>query len=256
MTERPRLENKIALVTGAGNGIGKGCALMFARHGAQVIASDIDPAAAKGTVDKAAEQGWNIDIAAPHDLTKENDVAALLKSVGGKHGRIDILVNAAAMAVFKWLEEMSYAEWRKTLAGELDSVFFVCRAAWPLLKKGGASSVINFASASAYGALNGSPAIAHTVGKGGVLAMTRQLAMEGAPHGIRANSISPGLIHTAATAPAIENPAYKESVLAKAMIKRIGEPEDIAWCAAYLASDEASFVTGADFSVDGGATAW
>lgn len=256
MSERPRLENKIALVTGAGNGIGKGCALMFARHGAHVIACDIDPAAAENTANEAGKHGRNLDVAAPHDLTKEDNVAALMKSVGDKYGRIDILVNAAATAVFKWLEEMSYDEWRKTLAGELDSVFLVCRAAWPLLKEGGASSVINFASASAYGALNGSPAIAHTVGKGGVLAMTRQLAMEGAPHGIRANTISPGLIHTAATAAAVEIPAYRESVLAKAMIKRIGEPEDIAWCATYLASDEASFVTGADFSIDGGATAW
>ena len=256
MSERPRLENKIALVTGAGNGIGKGCALMFARHGAQVIACDIDTSAARSTANEADGRGWTIDVAAPHDLTREDDVAALMDEIAERHGRIDILVNSAATAVFKWLEDMSYEEWRKTLAGELDTVFLVCRAAWPLLKTGGASSIINFASASAYGALNGSPAIAHTVGKGGVLAMTRQLAMEGAPHGIRANTISPGLIHTAATATAVEIPAYKESVLAKAMIKRIGKPEDIAWCATYLASDEASFVTGADFSIDGGATAW
>ena len=86
--------------------------------------------------------------------------------------------------------------------------------------------------------------------------MTRQLAMEGAPHGIRANTISPGMIVTGATAPVLERPGFRDHVLEKAMIKRLGQPEDIAWCALYLACDESSFVTGADFSVDGGATAW
>jgi len=88
-----------------------------------------------------------------------------------------------------------------------------------------------------------------------VLAMTRQLAMEGAPHGIRANTISPGLIVTGATRPVLEVPGFKENVMNKLMLKRLGQPEDIAWCAIYLASDESSWVTGADFSIDGGATA-
>jgi NAD(P)-dependent dehydrogenase (short-subunit alcohol dehydrogenase family) len=110
---------------------------------------------------------------------------------------------------------------------------------------------------NAYAALEGSPALAHCAGKGGVLAMTRQLAMEGAPHGIRVNTISPGMIVTGATKPRLDDePGFKETVLAKAMIKRLGQPEDIAWCAAYLASNESGWVTGADFPVDGGATAW
>ena len=113
------------------------------------------------------------------------------------------------------------------------------------------------ASANARHALEGSPALAHCAGKGGVLAMTRQLAMEGAPHAIRANTISPGFIRTAATERHLAtDPALAQQVLAKNMLKRLGEPQDIAHCALWLASDEARYVTGADIAVDAGATAW
>ncbi len=148
------------------------------------------------------------------------------------------------------------AHWRRTLTGELDTVFLMCQAAWPHLKASGAAAIVNFASANAYVALKNSPALAHCAGKGGVLAMTRQLAMEGGPHGIRANTISPGMIVTGATAPVLERPELLAAVKDKLMVDRLGRPEDIAMCALYLASDEAGYVTGADFRVDGGALAW
>lgn len=248
-----RLAGRIALVTGAGNGIGQGCALAFAAEGATVIGCDIDPDAA------AATQALHpaVALAAPVDLTDEDAVAALTADIAERHGRLDILVNAAAVATFKWIEEMTLADWRRTIAGELDLVFLLTRAAWPLLRRSGSAAIVNFASANAYHALAGSPALAHCAGKGGILAMTRQLAMEGAPHGIRANTISPGFIRTAATAAHLAaDPAFEAQVLAKNMLKRLGEPQDIAWCATWLASEEARYVTGADISVDGGATAW
>jgi NAD(P)-dependent dehydrogenase (short-subunit alcohol dehydrogenase family) len=152
---------------------------------------------------------------------------------------------------------MTFADWKTTISGELDIVFLPLRAAWPWLRASGRASVINFASANARHALDGSPALAHCAGKGGVLAMTRQIAMEGAPHGIRANTISPGFIRTAATARHLSaDPAFEAQVLAKNMLKILGEPADIAFAATWLASNEARYVTGADIAVDGGATAW
>ena len=251
-----RLAGKVAIVTGAGNGIGQGCALMFARQGARVIGADIDAALLRETVSIAAKTGQTMDGVAPCDLTKEDQVHNLIHHAVKTHGGIDILVNAAATAMFKPIEAMTLADWKLTLAAELDTVFLVCKAAWPHLITRGGGSIINFASANAHMALQGSPALAHCAGKGGVLAMTRQLAMEGGPHNIRANTISPGLIVTGATRPVLTQPGFEDHVLTKKMNKRLGQPEDIAWCATYLASDEASWVTAADFSVDGGATAW
>ena len=234
-----RLKGRIAVVTGAASGIGKGCAELFLREGARVIG-----------IDRAGA-----DVAC--DLTDEAATTAAFAAIVAEHGRIDVLVNAAAFAVFAWIEAMTLEQWRTTLAGELDIVFVPTRAAWGALKASGSGSVINFASANARHALEGSAAIAHCAGKGGVLAMTRQLAMEGAPHGIRANTISPGFVLTEATGRHLDAvPALKEQVLARNMLKRLGEPEDIAWCAVWLASGEARYVTGADFAVDAGATAW
>ena len=253
-----RLAGKVALVTGAGNGIGRGCALMCARHGAQVMGSDLDAQAAEATVALAAEAGLALWSVHPIDITAPADVERMVQRIVERFGQLDILINAGAWGAFEWIESMDYERhWRRTLAAELDSVFLVCKAAWPHLKASGAASIVNFASANAYVALQGSPALAHCAGKGGVLSMTRQLALEGAPHNIRANTISPALVVTAATRPVVEgNPQIREAALAKMMIGRFGQPEDIAWAAVYLVSEEASWVTGADFSIDGGATAW
>jgi len=234
-----RLAGKVAVVTGAGNGIGAGCAEHFRAQGATVIGVDI--------------AGADRDC----DLTDESAVADLFAAIGAEHGRVDILLNAAAFATFAWIEEMTYAQWKRTLLGELDIVFLPTRAAWSLLKASGRASIVNFASANAAHALEGSAALAHCAGKGGVLAMTRQLAMEGAPHGIRANTIAPGFILTAATRAHMESePALREKVLAKNMVKILGEPQDIAHAATWLASNEARYVTGANIAVDAGATAW
>ena len=255
--QQQRLEGKVAVVTGVGNGMGKGIALMFARQGAKVLGCDIDEKAAAATIAQVKAEGLVLDALAPLDMTVEANAERLMKEAAERHGGIDILVNAAAFCVFEWVDKMTLAQWRTSLTGELDIVFLACKAAWPHLVARGGGAILNFASANAYGALEGSAAVAHCAGKGGVLAMTRQLAMEGGPHGIRANSVSPGFVETAATRRHLDAvPGLIDMVLSKNMVKRVGQPEDIAWLATYLCSDESSWVTASDYGIDGGARGW
>ena len=249
-----RLRGKKAVVTGAGRGIGTGVAMRLAAQGAAVIASDINAEALSVGAAEAARAGLGLGVVAA-DLTSEAGAGALARAAGERLEHVHILVNAAAIVAFAPIEAMAFSDWRRTLAGELDTVFLVTRALWPLMK-GGGGSIVNFSSANAHVALDGLPAIAHCAGKGGVLAMTRQMAMEGGPLNIRANSIAPGFTVTEETERHLGDAAMMASVQAKLMIKRLGPPEDIGWLAVYLGSDESRFVTGADFSVDGGATAW
>jgi NAD(P)-dependent dehydrogenase (short-subunit alcohol dehydrogenase family) len=251
-----RLNGKVALVTGCGSGIGQECALRFAREGASVIGVDIDVMSADTTTSIAASEGLTLTSVSPVDLTTEAGAGRVREAVA-PFGRLDILVNAAATAVFAWIEDLSLNDWRRTLAAEIDSVFLTTQAVWPMLRASGASSVINFASANAHVALSGSAALAHCAGKGGVLAMTRQVAMEGGPHGIRANTISPALILTTATRAHLDAvPELRAQIMEKMMIKRLGETADVANLAVFLGSDDSSWITAADMRLDGGATAW
>lgn len=253
-----RLEGKIALVTGIGAGIGKGCALRFAAEGAHVVGCDINAGSALATVAEAKDQGLDIESVHPCDLTRSAEVARVVTAAAVLAGRIDVLVNAAAIAPHTapvW--EMDYEDqWRPTIAGEVDLVFLACRAAWPYLQASGSASIINFASVNAFRASRNMAMVAHCAGKGAVLSMTRQLAAEGGVDHIRANTIAPGLIQTAATASAgATSGTLADSIIKRTLLGRLGVPDDVAWCAVYLASDESRWVTGANFSVDGGVTA-
>ena len=251
-----RLKDKVALVTGVGAGIGKGCALLFARQGARVFGCDINLTAAQATADKAVAAGYPLAGISKRDLSRPQDVHDWVSQAKGEGGGIDILVNAAAQAVMRWIEDITFEEFRRTLTMEIEIVFLACQAVWPAMKERGGGAIVNFSSANSHMALKGSPALAHCAGKGGVLAMTHQLAMEGAPYGIRANSIAPGLVVTASTEPFLAMPEMAEAVRQRHMIPRLGQPEDIAWAALYLASDEASWVTATEIRVDGGVTHW
>lgn len=253
-----RLKGKVAVVTGAGGlGIGQGCALVMAREGADVVVCDCDESALRETVDKIETEGLSC-AGYRADLTDPGANEALMAFAVEQFGGLDILVNAAAFVEFAPVDQMDYErQWRRTLQGELDLVFLGCRAAWPHMVTRGGGSIVNLASANAYVSLPGAGAVAHCATKGGVLAMTRQLASEGAPHHIRANTISPALIVTKHTKGRIDNePGFEEMVIKSIMLDRLGTPEDIGYCATYLASDESSWVTGADIRVDGGATAF
>lgn len=242
-----RLMRRTAVVTGAGRGIGRQIAVMYAELGARVLACDIDPEA----LERLASENPAITVHTA-DLTTENGAESLAAAACPA---VDILVNAAAIVRFAPIAEMTFSDWHLTTAGEIDSVFLVVRAMWPKLKASGQASIINFSSANAHQALRGLPAIAHTAGKGAVLAMTRQMAMEGGPLGIRANTIAPGFVVTEETAQHLET-GLMAQVRSKLMVNRLGSTTDIGWLAVYLGSQESGYVTGADFRVDGGATAW
>ena len=170
-----------------------------------------------------------------------------------QHGGFDILYNNAAAPKFASIADMSDEDWHFTVRNELDLIFYVCSAAWPHLIARGGGVIINTGSISGMSALPPTPGnFAHAATKGGVIAMTRELALEGGPHGIRANSISPGMVESPATAFQLENPRFRSDWLAAIMLDRTGRPEDVAKLALFLASDESDWITGTNVVVDGG----
>jgi NAD(P)-dependent dehydrogenase (short-subunit alcohol dehydrogenase family) len=190
----------------------------------------------------------------PCDLTNPGQVKELIDLAVTSYGGFDILYNNAGTAWIAPMEEMTDKIWYDTIHSELDTVYHVSKAAWPHLIARGGGVIINVGSVSGKIGNEAVPGLAHAASKGGVMAMTRQLAAEGGKYGIRANTISPGLIRTQQTEWAI-NSSTIEALTRQMMIKRVGTTDDIANCAVYLASDEASWVTAADIAVDGGASA-
>lgn len=251
-----RLNGKVTIITGTGSGMGRAAAILFAREGAKVVGCDINEQRAAETLEQVRASGGEMISLQPCDLSREETSERLVQLALSEFGRIDVLYNNAAMAYFGWVEDMTYEMFSKTIQEELDIVFHMCRAAWKPMIAGGGGSIINVGSASGKMVHEVLPALAHSAAKGGVIAMTRQYAMEGGRHGIRANTISPGLVRTAQTEPLMEDESWYGPMRRKFMLGRIGEPEDIAYCALYLASDESGWVTGADFAIDGGTTVW
>jgi NAD(P)-dependent dehydrogenase (short-subunit alcohol dehydrogenase family) len=250
-----RLANKNCLITGTGGSIGRASALWFAREGGKVIGCDINAERASATEAMVQEAGGNMVSLHPLDLTSETACQRLI-DFALKHGPIDVLFNNAAMAYFAWIQDMDVSTFRRTLDEEVTIVFLLCKAAWPHLVARGKCTVINVASMVAHQPNSLVPGIAHTAAKGAVWSMTRQLAMEGGPHGVRVNSISPGPVMSNQTEASFTNPARWAVIGKKVMLGRVGQPEDIAGAAVFLASDESSWITGADLRVDGGVTAW
>jgi NAD(P)-dependent dehydrogenase (short-subunit alcohol dehydrogenase family) len=251
-----RLKDKVCIITGIGSGMGRAAASLFAREGAKVVGCDINVAAAEATVAAVRSAGGTIMSLHPCNMSVREDVDRLMDFAEQRYGGIDVLYNNAAMAYFAWLPEMSYEMWKNTLHEELDVVFHACQAVFPYMKKRGGGSIINVGSTSGKIAQEVLPALAHMGAKGGVIAMSKQIAMEGGKFQIRCNTLSPGLVLTAQTKAFIESPEWFGPMKAKLMLGRAGMPEDIAPLAVYLASNESSWVTGADFAIDGGTTAW
>jgi NAD(P)-dependent dehydrogenase (short-subunit alcohol dehydrogenase family) len=236
-----RLAGKAALITGAGSGIGRAIALRFATEGARVMASDIDAAAAERT---AADAGTGAK-AIRTDVTSEPDVQSAVEATVAAFGAIDVLVNNAGIA--------ASADWEKTIAVNLSGVYYGLKHGGAAMAARGGGSIINLASVLGLVGLPG--AGAYTASKHGVVGLTRQFAVDLAARGVRVNCINPGFIETAMTDPISSNEALKKFITDQMPLGRWGRPEEVAAVALFLASDDASYVTGAAYVVDGGFTA-
>ena len=251
---QPILQDKVALITGTGGGQGRAAALRFAAAGARVVGCDLKSAGNRETLALVHAAGGVMVGMEPVDLADPAQASRWIEEAAALHGRIDILYNNASSARFAPFESFPVEDWQYTVRNELDLVFYVTRCAWRWLQKRG-GVVINTASVAGI-AGSGPGGAAHAATKGAVIALTKQLAMEGAPHGIRVVAISPGFIDTPATAPLVADAQARDLLLARSLIKRVGQPEDIAGVALFLASEDAAFMTGANVVVDGGRVAW
>lgn len=244
------LDGKIALITGTGGGLGREAALRFAEQGATIVGCDVNADAQQQTRQLMQENGYTFIGHDQVDLGDPQQAKAWIDSAASRFGKIDILFNNASAARFAPIEELSVEDWYYTTRNELDLVFFASKFAWPYLK--GHGVILNMGSTAAWVGSTTAGKTAHSATKGGVVALTRQLAAEGAGVGIRAVSISPGFIKTPGTAAFVDNPAIRQKLLNGVLLNRPGEPQDVIAMALFLASDAASFITGADFVIDGG----
>jgi NAD(P)-dependent dehydrogenase (short-subunit alcohol dehydrogenase family) len=250
-----RLSEKVCVITGTGGSMGRATALAFAREGAWIVGCDVAVEPAESTVEAVRGAGGEMVSMQPCHLTEPADCRALVELAVSTFGRIDVLFNLAAISYFNWLQDITDEEWDRARRGEVDLVFYLTRAAWPHLKVSG-GAVVNMASLNASLSFRILPSLAHTTNKAGIIGMTRQLAMEGREHGIRANSISPGLIESNATREQLNDPEWASYMLGKTLLGRLGRPEEVANVALFLASAESSYVTGVDIVVDGGMQVW
>ena len=249
-----RLDGKRALISGTGGGIGRAAAVLCAREGAHVIGCDLDPDSSAQTVELVRAGGGRMDAIAPVDLATEEGAGRWVQEAVTLAGGIDVLVNNASAIRFGPIDALSFADWSFTIRHELDIVFLVTRAAWPHLVSGGGGSIVNVASITASRGAFFMPQNAHGAAKGGVLALTYQLVVEGGPHGIRVNAVSPAMTETPHTAPLLADPdGPAASIAARVPLGRWGQPEDVANAILFLSSDESSHVSGANIPVDGGA---
>ena len=250
-----RLQGKVALITGAANGIGRQTALRFVAEGARVVVADVDDEAGQGVVSRLEELGGQA-LYVHADVSRDADCAAMIEAAESAYGALHVLFNNAGISHIDDDDAIATDEavWDLTMAINLKGVFLGCKHGIPALRRAGGGSIINMAS---FVALLGAATaqLAYTASKGGVLAMSRELAVVHARENIRVNALCPGPQQTELLMKYLNTEAKRHRRLVHVPMGRFGEAEEIASAALYLASDEAAYVTGTSFTVDGGATA-
>ena len=250
-----RLENKVALITGGSSGIGRETALLFAHEGSKVVVVDMNDAGGKETVGMIEAKGGQA-VYVHADVSKAADADNMVRVAEQTYGKLNILFNNAGIMLGADDNAMTTEEsvWDLTMNVNLKGVFLGCKFGIPALQRAGGGSIINTASFVAIiGAAT--PQIAYTASKGGVLAMTRELAVVHARQNIRVNALCPGPLRTELLMSFLNTEEKKQRRLVHVPMGRFGEAKEIAFAALYLASDESSYVTGTEFMVDGGITA-
>lgn len=252
-----KLSGKVALITGAASGIGRASALLFAREGARVAAVDIDTDGAEATVAQIAAEG-GIALAVTGDVSKASDAEQMVKTTIDAFAGLHVLFNNAGIFRHGTVVETEEAEWDRVLAVNLKGVYLVSKYALPPMIRGGGGVVINTSSTAGLNAFYHQAA--YDASKGGVLLLTKQMALDYARHGIRVNCLIPGLVDTAQSRgamAALADPARAEDLwkTITGPIGRVGTADELARAALFLASDDSSYMTGAPLIVDGGLTA-
>ena len=250
-----RLKDKVALITGAGSGIGRESAFVFAREGAAVVVVDVNDAAGQETVATVEKEGGRAAYCRAN-VSKAADCEEMIAFAEKEFGRLDVLFNNAGIMHGQDDDAVKTEEsiWDLTMDINAKGVFFGCKFGIPALRRAGGGSIINTAS---FVALLGAatPQVAYTASKGAVLALTRELAVVHARENIRVNALCPGPLRTKLLMDLLDTEEKKRRRLVHIPMGRFGEAKEIAYAALYLASDESSYVTGTEFLVDGGLTA-
>ncbi len=244
-----RLKNKIAIITGAGSGIGRAIALAFSKERAKIVIADWSEEGGKETTQQIKKQGGEA-VFVKTDVSNSGDIDEMVKTCLDNFGQIDILVNNAGIVKFGSLHEMSEEDWDQVLDVDLKSVFLGSKRVIPEMIKQGKGKIINITSIA--GMVGFDKTSAYCAAKGGMIALTKEMTLEYAPKKINVNCIAPGVIKTAMTKDMLADPATKQLLETSTLYPRLGEPEDIAGAAVYLASNESDFVNGEVLVVDGG----
>ena len=244
-----RLKDKAAIITGAGSGIGAATAKLFAEEGARVVVADWSEKSGDQTLSEIKGFGGE-GIFVKTDVSKAADIEEMVETCLKNFGRVDILMNNAGIVKQGKITEFSEADWDVVLNIDLKGTFLGCKKVIPEMEKQGGGKIVNIASIA--GLIGFDNLSAYCAAKGGIIAYTRELALECAPKKINVNCIAPGVIKTAMTKDTLTDPAQKRAMELGTPYPRLGEPEDIAYAALYLASEESDFVNGHTLVVDGG----